>query len=307
VSQVSGFWSWCDWLREQAVAIGREPLFLNLDETAVPQSSPDAIGMVVRKRWWPAKKRPVQRVPKSKRRGMVTHVGLVTHNSTVQGRLPQIVVGNKRCFTPEMMNAAVRSAPAKVKFWRKKSSWVNTEIMLDILREIALTVAEFPELQPILVMDCAPVHLARQVLDRAAVLGIWILPVPARCTFLLQPCDTHVVSPYKAFLRRLYRECKTDEGVVTPEAWLHNLVDAATKFMCGRTWRHAFEQTGLLGDRSHLTRDLAAVEPELHLAQQPVRAPMLRTVRQMLPEARRVPYSQLLSEPLGRSVRIRLY
>ena len=134
-----------------------------------------------------------------------------------------------------MMKAAARSAPAKVKFWRKKSSWVNTEIMLDILRETALTMAEFPELQPILVMDCAPVHLARQVLDRAAVLGIWILPVPARCTFLLQPCDTHVFSPYKAFLRRLYRECKTDEGVVTPEVWLQNLVDAATKFMCGRT------------------------------------------------------------------------
>ncbi len=89
---------------------------------------------------------------------------------------------------------------------------------------------------------------------------------------------------------------------------MQNLVDVAAKFLCGRTWQHAFEQTGLLGDRSHLTRDLAAVEPELQLLQQPVRSPTLRTVRQMLPQDRRVPvpYSQLLSELLGRSLRIRL-
>ena len=250
VTQVSGFWSWCDWLREQAVAIGREPLFLNLDETAVSLSSPDAVWMVVHKRWWPGKTRPVQRIPKSKRRGMVSHVGIVTRNSTVQGRLPPILVGNTRCFTPQMISAAQRTAPAKVKFWREKSSWVNAEIMLDILREIALAMSEFPEFQPILVMDCVQIHLARKVLDRAAVLGIWILPVPAKCTFLLQPCDAHVFSPYKAFLRRAYRDCKTDEGIVTPEAWMQNLVDVATKFLCGRTWQHAFEQTGLLGDRS---------------------------------------------------------
>ena len=88
---------------------------------------------------------------------------------------------------------------------------------------------------------------------------------------------------------------------------MQNLVDVATKFLCGRTWQHAFEQTGLLGDRSHLTRDLAAVEPELQLLQQPVRLPTLPTVRQMLPQDCRVPYSQLLSEPLGRSIRVRLF
>ena len=71
--------------------------------------------------------------------------------------------------------------------------------MLQVLTEIAIVLAEFPGFQCILVLDCAPIHLTSRVLRMASDLGIWLLPVPARCTFLLQPCDTHVFSPYKAF------------------------------------------------------------------------------------------------------------
>lgn len=195
------------------------------------------------------------------------------------------------------MGAAERTAPAKVKFRRKKSSWLNAEVLVEILLEISLAMVEFPEFQPILVMDCATIHLSKRVLERAQVLGIWILPVPAKCTFLLQPCDTHVFSPYKAFLKRASRECKSADGVVTQQAWLQNFIAVARKFLCGRTWQHAFQQTSLPGDRSHLTRDLAALElqpaPQLHAA----RAPALQTVRELLPKDRRVPYRQLLSEP----------
>ena len=95
-AQVLGVWNWSEWLRGRAAAIGREPLFLDMDETAVVQASPDAIGMVVRKRWWQSRCRPVQKVPKSKHRGMTTHAGLVTHNARMQGRLPQIFVGNRK-------------------------------------------------------------------------------------------------------------------------------------------------------------------------------------------------------------------
>ena len=305
LSQVHGFWSWADWLKQQAADIGREPVFINLDETSVSKAMPGARGMVVGKPWWPGEVRPQQRVPKKDLRSMITHVGLCTHRTDLQGKLPQIFIGNHYCFTPDLMARASQVAPGKVKFWRRTSSWNNSRLMSDILLEIALVLTEFPGLQPILVFDCASIHLPSSVLRTANALGIWILPVPARCTFLLQPCDTHVFSPYKAYLQNKYRESKNEDGDVTPEAWARTLIDAATKFMCSRRWSAAFEQTGIIGDRMHLTRELATLT--VPVVSSPAPFPLLRVVRDLLPRNRRVPYSQLVSEPLGRQLRVVLF
>lgn len=292
-------------MRQQADASGREPLYINLDETGVNRAHPKAVGMIVGRSWWQGRGRPFQRVPKKQLRQMVTHVGLCTHNTTVQGRLPQIWIGNQTIFTHDFMTVVGQRAPGKVKFWRERSSWNNTQLMLRILTEIALALSEFPDYQPILVLDCAPMHVSPRVLRMANALGIWILPVPARCTFLMQPCDTHVFSPYKSFLKRRYRELKDARGIVTTEAWAQMLIEVSTSFMCGRPWHLAFEQVGLIGDRSHLTRDLQAVRVA-PLPPAPMPVPTYRSVRDIMPRNRRVPYSQLLSEPLGRPVRLRI-
>ena len=260
--------------------------------------------MVVSKQWWPGEVRPVQRVPKKDLRSMITHVGLCTHRSDLQAVLPQIFIGNHYCFTPDLVQHVGQVAPGRVKFWRRKSSWNNSELMCDILREIALALAGFPGIQPILVTDCAGIHLAARVLQTASALGIWFLPAPAGCTFLLQPCDTHAFSPYKAFLKHAYRASKDRTGTVTPEAWARNLINVATKLMCGRPWAAAFEETGLIGNRTHLTRDVASIAVPRVMS--PAQMPTVRIVRDMTPRNRRVPYYQLLSEPLGHQVRVRL-
>ena len=300
--KVTGFWSWADWLAQQAREFGRQPLLLNLDETAISRAHPGSPGWIVSKSWWPGALRPHQKIPKKDERSMITHVGLITHNTTVQGRLPQILIGNERIFTPELMAAVAQVAPSKVQFWRCKSSWNTSNHMLRILREIALAMAEFPEFQPILVMDCATIHLSPRVLNVASTLGIWILPVPAGCTFLLQPCDTHVFAALKAFLKRAYRDSKDANGVVTSEAWARTVIDAVTVFLCGRSWTTAFQQTGIIGDRQRLTRDVAALQATPPVS--PSTRPTLATVRDLLPRNRRVPYSQLLAEPRGQPVRV---
>ena len=109
----------------------------------------------------------------------------------------------------------------------------------------------------------------------------------------------------QGFLRRSYRELKNEHGVVTCEAWARMLIEASTVFLCGRDWTHAFEQVRLLGDRSHLTLDLRAVRMAPVQAA-PFTAPSYLSARGLLPRNRRVPYSQLISEPLGRQVRILL-
>ena len=111
-------------------------------------------------------------------------------------------------------------------------------------------------------------------------------------------------SPYTACLEHAYTASKDRTGTVTPEAWARNLINIATRLMCGRPWAAAFEETGFVGNCTHLTRDVAsiAVSPVMS----PAQMPPVRVVRDMTPRNRRIPYNQLLSEPLGHQVRVRL-
>ena len=209
---------------------GKEPLFVNLDETSVPRASPDAVGLIASKRWWPGDARPCQKITRKDRRTMVTHVGMCTHRTDVQPLLPQIFIGNFYVFTVALMAAMAAVLPSNVKFWRERSSWNNSALMLHILRELSAALAGRPEFQIILVLDCATIHLTLAVIRKAAELGIWLLVVPPNATYALQPLDTHVFSPYKAFLRRAYREAKDERGVVTLLAWAQTSISVATHF-----------------------------------------------------------------------------
>ena len=61
-AQAQGFWQWRDFLCRKASENGKEPLIINLDETRVLRSSPDAKGIVVGKQWWPGDVRPLQSI-----------------------------------------------------------------------------------------------------------------------------------------------------------------------------------------------------------------------------------------------------
>jgi len=102
-------------------------------------------------------------------------------------------------------------------------------------------------LQPIMLMDAALGHLTPNVVCAAAQASIWLLQVPARLTWLLQPCDTHF---FRAYKRRLEAElCELRQqaggGDVTNDAWIEGISEAAVVFLSSRSWRPAFEQTGV--------------------------------------------------------------
>ena len=238
---------------------------------------------------------------------MVTHVGMCTHRRDVQPLLPQIFIGNYYCFTLALMAAISTLLPPQVKFWRRRSSWNNSELMLEILLELSSALASRPEFQIILVLDAASIHLTLAVIRKAAELGIWLLVVPPRATYALQPLDTHVFSCYKAFLRRAYRDAKDEQGNVTLLAWARMLVSVATHFLNGRSWENAFVQTGLLGDRREARLDRELRDLPCRLLEPLLTAPTVYTLRMLWPSNRFLPYCQLLSGPLGRRVRVRLW
>jgi hypothetical protein len=302
--EVDAFSSWTDYLRQRAIAKGKTPIFINLDETSVSMSAPGAVGMIVKKRWWGNRTRPRQNISRSLLRSMVTHVGLCCPRTDIQAALPQIFIGNRKCFTNRLMSDMKGVLPRQVQFWQEQSSWNTSALMVKILSELAVAMAAWPELQIILVLDVAPIHFTDAVLKAADVLNIWLCYVPAKCTWLLQPLDTHVFSPYKAYLKRAYRDAKDCCGKVAPAAWANTLVLVATKFMCGRSWLKAFEKTGIIGNRLRLTRDVTAVVGAENLSvREHVHVPSIATLAKIFPRGRKVPYWYLIRRPQGRSFR----
>ena len=195
--------------------------------------------------------------------------------------------------------------PSNVQLWRRKSSWNTSELMLLILQEVANVMQQhFPNAQPILIMDSAPIHLARAAIRRPSELGMWVLVVPARCAYALQPLDVCTFSRYKAYLRRAYQRAKNANGIVTDIAWAKTLVDVVRDVLTATNWQDAFLQTGILGVRAsgRLTRDLrGASEAALAPAS---RRPSVHTLRWLWPTNRFLPYAQLLGRVLGGRVRV---
>jgi len=251
---VSGYYRWLDWLRQQATLFGKEPVFINLDETAVSCSWPQVRGNVVKPRLWFRKRRgPFAKSKLKTIRTAVTHVALITHRSDVQAVLPQIFIGNEVAFPLDALESCQK--PPTVQFWRNKSSWNSVALMQRVVREVRAALHAFPNIQPILIMDAAPIHLHPRVLEQGMKSDIWMACVPAGLTWLLQPLDTHAFSLYKAWLRNEFR-VERSAGPVSVQQWLDLLCRGATTFLCGRRWHRAFEADGIIGLRRTLSDSL---------------------------------------------------
>ena len=106
--------------------------------------------------------------------------------------------------------------------------------MVQILRRLARVVEPYRDtFQPIL-LDAAKIHLAAEVIAAASAHNIWLQVVPTLCTHLLQPCDTHCFSAYKAYLKQRYRAAKDCSGSVGMSQWLEVLVELCSNFFTSR-------------------------------------------------------------------------
>lgn len=252
--------------------------------------------MVPKSRWL-RKQAPTQKVPIRLRRGAVTHVALICERPEVQKHLPQIFIGNHSCFTKKLLASIASTCPSSVQFWRRPTSWNTSSVMVQVIQAIAAALATFKDVQFVLCMDCAPVHLTAEVLQAAAARKFWILPVPAKTTWLLQPLDCSVFASYKAFLRKSYRTLKMQhpEGEIRAEQWLAMLIDVATVFLNGRSWAEAFQSVGMASDRCKLSRPLQRLMQGLPsaCAASPVLRPRADEVRNLLPVGKPIHYWKL--------------
>jgi hypothetical protein len=208
---------------------------MNLDETGVPLFMGDLRGSIM---WEPRAGRgkvlPTQNVPRSFTRAAVTHVAIICNGPETQLYLPQLFLGDSSTLTVQAQRDVQAAAPPNVTVWRLQSRWLDVAVVKTLLRTISLNLrANSPGLRPVLIWDCCPAHVKDEVLRAARSCGIYIVLVPAKLTWLVQPLDACVFQRYKAVLRESYARVRqaAAHGVVTPAVWWRCLVEHAHVFM----------------------------------------------------------------------------
>ena len=291
--EVRGFWHWIDYLVAEAKASGKEPLFLNLDETSISQWWSQPKGCVVSRKRWRDGVPPKAGVPANRRRGAVTLCALITHKTDVQPFLPQLVLGNKRILPPSFC-AEVSAGPAK--FWSEASGWMTHAVLLRYLSLLTEVLHGLPQYRPVLIMDCAPAHMSAEILAFARDNGLRLCFVPGGCTGHVQPLDVMCFSPLKAFLRREARDVLARKASFTKLDWLLTINKAATEFLRGKRWAPVFHQCGVIGDRRGLKGFLSTMAAKYKEVEPAPVIPSPAIISALLPRNRSISYKDLFPE-----------
>ena len=130
---------------------------------------------------------------------------------------------------------------------RQKSAWNNSALFVMILKALAAVLTPYlDELQPVLLMDACKVHSTQAVLQACWAGNLWPVLVPARLTWLLQPCDTHAFLRYKEVLKAQYQKARasTADGQLTIGQFLGALYSTIRSTLQGRRWALAFDEDG---------------------------------------------------------------
>jgi hypothetical protein len=135
-------------------------------------------------------------------------------------------------------------------------AWTSSEQHHAIISILGLTVQPYAkEYQPALSYDAAPVHLSSAVLSEVRSAGMWLLLIPARMAWLLQPSDTHVFLKDHLYLKRRFANSllvadAEGSGVCRMVALVISAMRYVLQACC---WGNAFAQTGIWADQGRVS------------------------------------------------------
>ena len=268
LAQAGAVWHWWNFAVSRVPA-GKRVLRLNLDETSVCLFPGTAKGTImVKKRRLDAGPEVAQRMQKAHRRTCLTHVGIICDHPGLQPLLPQVIIGNESTFLLRDWEELLHGTPPNVFLARQKSAWNSASMCVRVIELLAAALRpHLQEFQAILLLDACRLHIHQDVLRACVSAGIWPVVVPARTTWLLQPCDSHAFQKYKMYLKAAYhrKRATTAAGVLDVSAFLEVLYDTIKCTLRGRRWASAFDEDGFGNDQSGLSsfvkRQLALEQP----------------------------------------------
>ena len=108
---------------------------------------------------------------------------MICDHSSVQPRLPQILLGNEHIFPAATRSSLQPTLLPNIILWRRKSGWVTKVLMREILKKLCRALGELEaQRQVILLLDTAGAHICEHFLRAASRERIIVQYVPAKLT-----------------------------------------------------------------------------------------------------------------------------
>ena len=251
ICQASAVWRWSNFLHKQT-APNKIPLRINMDETSVRLFPVMRAGNVthaarMQKR---SPKSLTANVTRGQMRGSMSLVCFVCDDPAIQKSLPQILLVKKQ-FAPRYSLASIAElVQAPLTVWVVDNSWMTTEMMKRVLDHLRTSLNAWKDThQIILSADAFRAHISAPVWQRAAALDIMFLIIPAKMTWALQPCDTHVFAQLKHYIAAEVQTelVKTVDGKPTILLLISAVSRAVRQVVTLGNWRMSFWDLGLTG------------------------------------------------------------
>jgi hypothetical protein len=293
--EATTFFMWCNWVTACANP-AKTAVFVNMDETSLAMAYGGQRGNIkVTKREGQFRQRFVERLSSSERRQSVSLLVHLANIAEVHRELPQIFLGSARHFTGTFLANHRPAMPQGMYLWSNDRGWMTHAVCSVLLQAIHASLGELMQrYHVILVMDAHRAHINDAICRRATRLGMSLLYVPAKLTWLLQPADTHLFGQFKAAVRRKYTNGRlaTHDGRMDKDQWLPLVCSALQESVIDKHWSRAFASNGLTNqqqDTSMYVRSMVGLTRHTF----PTAKPSAAEIEYLL-GMKNIPYAQLV-------------
>ena len=296
--QATALWRWSNYLQHLDPP-EKIRVLINVDETSVRLVPAEGKGHVSHRAYrLLCSGMPLGRnASLAAQRSAITHVTAICDHPEIQNRLPQVVLVGENQFTEGRANRLRSEAPGSVHLWRQKKAWMTTEVMVQYIHLLGGVLQKLQTTHRfILYLDALRAHVSPRVLRAASRANLWVCVIPAKMTWALQPCDTHVFASYKRLLGEEYqrRSGLTAAGDITWELLLKSLWHVVNTLVQVKDWSAAFDSVGLRGQQRALSdRTRRKLQYPLEPPQVQASLPPLSDFEQIWPNGVRIPIHEL--------------
>ena len=202
-------------------------------------------------------------------RSMFTLIVSVCDDEDLQKKLPQFLILSSAIARSSEIDHMRTMLPPNVFLWTRERAWTTTEVMVCVAKTLHACLRDDLEgRQVIFSSDVYRAHIATEVWRAMARLNFFYFLIPAKMTWAMQPCDTHVFALFKRHLAEAAQTVavSAEDGHVPLTALVKVVCDIIVKVIRGRSWAKAFSDIGLVG---HQTAVSQSVLGKLKLAAAP--------------------------------------
>lgn len=256
------FIRWLQWLFHVCLS-GRRHVLVNMDETSISSVTDGPKGWVVKAQR--GRRECTSSLP-LRRPCEIVHLQLmvsVTPDAALQPYLPQVLLTKLRAARDEPTARTGRDCNVchdPLEFWHGTGGWPDHRVMCHWAARLRARIhARVPDAWILLILDCSTAHLDQRTLRRLKLLGILVVFVPAKMTWILQVCDVSVFAPFKAALRYgfLASRVTSVDSQLSQEVWLRTVGEVVSRSVSSADWNSSFRRCAQTPDVGDLHEPLA--------------------------------------------------